>query len=220
MLMSLFSILAPDYCCNCRKVGSILCESCLNDIVLEPFGRCLQCLSPTASSNLCANCRRAFKGAWTAGERDGVLKELVDISKFEANRRGCAAQAKLLDRMLPSFPQGVTIVPVPTIAPHIRRRGYDHMAIVARELSRRRGWPVAHCLKRKTAHVQHGADKPTRLKQANEAFYLQGEPPDTPLLLLDDVYTTGATLAAAARTLRSGSKQPIYAAVTTRQLLD
>ncbi len=218
MLERLINILAPDYCCNCSKIGAILCESCINDIENEAFSRCVVCLTPSTRSNLCRACTSCFDDAWVVGERTGALEKLVDASKFESNRRACLMQARLLDSRLPKL--HVVIVPIPTITPHIRRRGYGHMEIVARELGQHRGWPVKKYLQRRTNHIQHGADKKTRQQQAAEAFELASQIDDHPLLLLDDVYTTGATLREAAMLLRTKTMQPIYVAVSTRQMLD
>src|SRR5690606_35823171 len=112
-------------------------------------------------------------------------------------------------------------VPIPTIDRHIRQRGYGHMELVARELSRLRDYRAEVILGRIGSSVQHGADKATRQRQAKRAFNLRRHPPTTaPLLLIDDVYTTGATLRAATKLLRQHTEAPIYVAVTSRQLLD
>lgn len=221
IITQLTHLLAPDYCCKCQKTGQIICQSCEEDIISEPFSQCLVCLKPTQPSQLCRHCKSRFNDAWVVGERAGTIEKLVDISKYESNRRGCQAQARLMDAMLPQLPSDVIVVPIPTIDRHIRQRGYGHMELVARELSRLRDYRAEVILGRIGSSVQHGADKATRQRQAKRAFNLRRHPPTTaPLLLIDDVYTTGATLRAATKLLRQHTEAPIYVAVTSRQLLD
>jgi ComF family protein len=220
MTMRVADLLAPDYCCNCLKIGHILCPRCIEYIVSEPFGRCLACSRPTAKSSLCSNCRRLADDAWVVGERIGALQKLVDVSKFESNRRGCVVQAKLLDYILPRLPHETVIVPIPTTRKHIRQRGYGHMELVARRLSHLRGYKVMNALHRRTDTVQHGADKETRKRQAKDAFGLRVSKISSPVLIIDDVYTTGSTIKAAARLIKKVSRKPVYVAVTTKQMLD
>lgn len=221
MITHLAQLLAPDYCSGCHKIGHILCQSCRDDIISEPFGRCLACLEPTSRSHLCVRCRTLADDAWVVGERAGTLQRLVDDSKFASNRRACLAQALLLDQVLPKLPEDTIIVPIPTTTRHVRQRGYGHMELVARSLAERRGYRTDTILRRDSNAVQHGADKSTRQRQAALAFSLRHElPADAPLLVIDDVYTTGATMRSAIKLLRNQTEQPIYVALTTRQILD
>lgn len=208
----------PHYCCSCGAIGSTFCDSCKYDIASEPFGNCVVCLKPSATEALCSQHRLPYSHAVVAGWRTDGLERLVDVSKFESVRAGCRSQAELLAARLPQFIQPVVIVPIPTIRPHIRRRGYGHAEEIARSLSELIGHPVEQPIVRIKNHVQHGATKAVRNHQAAEAFSFKGSlRDDATYLLVDDVFTTGATMNAAARLLKDAGARDIWVAVTTRQ---
>lgn len=153
------------------------------------------------------------------GPREGAIERLVDAAKFESVREAADMQAELLASVLPDLP-GVVVVPVPTIRPHIRRRGYDHTLRLARQLARRIDGRCEALLVRRGTSVQHGASRAARLKQAAQAFAVRSSADEhTRYLLVDDVTTTGASLLEAAKVLRAAGARHIYAAVTSYQVL-
>ena len=220
MISGILNLIAPDHCYSCGKTGGLLCDSCVYDIISEPFGRCLLCLVPTADTNLCSACRGPLARAWVCGERAGVLEKLANDSKFSSNRRGCVMQAALLDSLLPALPVGIVIAPIPTVWPHIRQRGYGHAELIAKTLAERRDALYSPLLIRATNSVQHGANRRDRLAQAKQAYKCDQQLDGATILLVDDVCTTGASLLEAAKVLRSAGANNVWAAVTTRQLLD
>lgn len=220
MISKVLSLIAPDYCYSCGKIGAPLCQGCIYNIVSEPFGRCLLCQVATANDNLCTGCRSPLSRAWVVGERTDVLQHLVGDSKFSSNRRACKAQAELLDRILPRLPAETILVPLPTIWPHQRQRGFGHAELIARALADSRGLVYSPILLRASNSVQHGSSRAQRIKQAKQA-YRCNEVIDSkqPILLVDDVCTTGSSLVAAAEVLRQAGADTVWAAVTTRQAL-
>lgn len=219
MLSRLADMLAPHYCCACGKIGTVLCGSCKYDIIYESFQRCTVCLGGVTDEALCGSCRQYFEHAWVIGPREEVLERLVDLSKFESIRGGCKVQAELLSDTLPSLPLCTTIVPVPTIARHVRQRGYGHTEKIAAHLGSLRQRPVAQIVKRINNHVQHGASRAERFRQAAQSYRVDGKlDPEGIYVLIDDVYTTGATMQAVATVLKKAGAGHIWVAVTTRQM--
>ena len=168
---------------------------------------------------LCSNCTTPYSRAWCVGERRDALERLIDSHKFEHLKDAYESFASLLDDIVPALPSGVTVVPVPTISAHIRQRGYDHTALLARRFARLRSCEYASPLERRTNHVQRGGTKRERQDQAKDAFA------STPLLggvylLIDDVFTTGATVASAAAELRRAGATDVWVAVIARQPLE
>jgi predicted amidophosphoribosyltransferase len=112
-------------------------------------------------------------------------------------------------------------VPIPTITPHIRERGYDHTLLVARFVAHKRKLPLTPLLSRQTNTMQRGASKSLRRKQAAHAFMLRGYiDPSLTYLLLDDIVTTGATLDAAAKMLKEAGAKHVWVAAVAYQTLD
>lgn len=221
MFDSLMSIVAPHSCSGCSIVGSLLCDYCKNDIISEPFSRCLVCLKPTSGSDMCERCKSQthISDGWCVGAREGALKALLDLYKFDAAREGATTCAELLDSVLPLLARDTVIVPVPTAPGRIRVRGFDHTARIARALAKQRGLQTASPLRRLSGDVQHFKKRAERLKTAANSLEVNGTVPAS-VLLIDDIYTTGATIQACVDKLRSGGAQTIYVAIIARQTLD
>lgn len=220
MIDRLLAKLAPHPCCGCGNVGSLLCHQCKYDIVSEPYSQCVICEHPTSVAALCGDCRKAssFTALWCVGSRTAALRSLIDRYKFDSAREAAWHGAELLDAVVPVLPQDIVIVPVPTSPTHRRSRGFDHTALIARELARRRGLPYRSVLERHGAATQHFLSREARTQVATQ-LRLTGSVPAA-VLLLDDIYTTGATMAACGQILRSAGCERLYGAVLARQTLD
>lgn len=221
MVDGLLAFIAPHSCSGCGNPGSILCLSCKNDIVYEPFSACLCCLRPTADVNLCSSCgrRTGIQAAWTVGSREGPLKRLLDRYKFDSAKEAGRMCAELLDRSLPVLPAGFVVVPVPTSPAHRRARGFDHTLCITRAFARRRALTCRQLLARHTRDTQHFKGRAERLRQAERGLEVVGAVPSD-ILLIDDIYTTGATLRACTRKLREAGAERIFVAIIARQALD
>ena len=202
-------------------MGSILCPSCKNDIVYEPFSGCLGCLRPTIGANLCAPCQKQMwiEAGWVVGARQGGLRNLLDRYKFDSAKEAGRVCVELLDQRLPVLPSGIAVVPVPTSPAHRRVRGFDHTLYIAKALAARRELPCLQALSRHSNDTQHFRSRSERLKQAARGLETVREVPSD-ILLIDDVYTTGATLRACMQKLRKAGAKRIFVAVIARQTLD
>lgn len=171
--------------------------------------------------DICVECLAVmpYDAVWVVGWRRGALKKLVSVYKFERAMAGADVLANLLHQTLPVLPENLVVTSVPTIEQHIRRRGYDHAAKVAKRLARLRNLPYRQLLTRSDSYVQHAADRATRQRQIRGVFVAKGGMPDT-ALLIDDIYTTGATINEAAKELRRAGCRRIYVGVVARQPLD
>lgn len=219
MIDGLLAYLAPHHCYGCAKSGTLLCENCKYDIISEPFARCIKCDAPSGkTSNICTQCRLPFEKAWCVGDRIDLLEEIVNGFKFNNKKAACEPLADLLHQMLPELPDNTVIISIPTVPSHIRQRGYDHMGLIARQLSKKRKLPVRVVLERVSNATQHGATKSQRLRQAKQAFMCRQALDDSQFyLLIDDVITTGATVSYAAKTLQAAGAKHVWVAAICRQ---
>lgn len=220
MINKLMQIIAPHYCYGCAKVGTVLCHECKYDISETSSDACLVCSRP-ARAGICNDCRSTYDRAWYVGDREGALRDLIDAFKFERVASASESLASLLDERLPVLPDGTIIVPVPTIASHIRQRGYDHTLRIARELARLRSLRVSPLLRHVGSNVQRGKSKRVRLEQAETSYHCPTSlNPDRTYLLIDDIVTTNATLRSCAAELRRAGARHVWVAVVARQALD
>lgn len=198
------AIVAPHPCLGCGKVGQLVCEYCKYDIIHEPFVGCFVCQLPQ-TDGICPSHGSAVQKACIVSQRTGVVKKLVDQLKFHNTKAAAYDAAVLLHESLPQLPNETVVVPVPTVAGHIRQRGYDQVELIARHLATMRGLTFEKALGRVGTATQHKLGRDERLMAAKQAFRI-GVPRSSPTtyLLVDDIVTTGATLLAGAAVLASG----------------
>jgi predicted amidophosphoribosyltransferase len=145
----------------------------------------------------------------------GVARELVHGLKF-GRRLGLArVAAGAISAAIPAGESG-TVVPVPAAELRRRWRGFDPAEEIALELARIRGLPFARCLQRRHGPRQVGRPRAERL--ADPPRVRLRRPAPQAVLLVDDVYTTGATLGACAIALRGGGCERIVALAVARAL--
>jgi predicted amidophosphoribosyltransferase len=183
-----------------------------------PDDYCPRCGRTTAPGehNETPGCRRCAgkRPPWTRivrlGEYTGPLREIVHDVKFTAWRRlgedlgwalGGAIQAALDAEGRAGEP--AAIVPMATTFRRRMYRGIDHALAISRGVSRRMGYPIVRALGR--THGPSQLSVPLSRRRANVAgrFYADTAaiPEETLAILIDDVMTSGATVAAACRAL-------------------
>jgi ComF family protein len=130
----------------------------------------------------------------------------VQALKYRGRRRIADALGALLAERYP-FDSSAVLVPVPLHPKRLRARGFNQAVLLARALARRRGLVVAPRLlvRRRSTDAQTGLGAAERRANLRDAFAVRPtfRVPDRPLVLIDDVLTTGATADACARALRA-----------------
>lgn len=223
----LIDLVAPHSCRGCGHTGAVLCERCKIYNKEQREAICPLCRMVVAQSYenggklvKCPNCEMELLGLWAVGWRRGVLKKLVSEFKYESVRAIGEVLVEMLNEAIPDLakilPEGaeVVVVPLPTIGKHVRRRGLDHTLILARKLAKKRGWKCEQILTRVVDTVQVGAKVKERREQAERAYKVsRGVDSRKYYLLLDDVWTTGASMKAAERVIREAGATKVMGAV-------
>lgn len=214
--------IAPHLCLNCGKTGSLLCPYCKYDISSEPFLACFVCETPEMSG-ICSTHSAPIEKAYLVNPRRGAVKDLIEGLKFHNVKAAARVAAELLHERLPYLPKGTVIVPIPTVAGHRRQRGYDQVALIAGWLGRIRDVPVSPLLIRRSKTTQRELNRHERAVAAAQAFGLDARlalklSKGTPVLLIDDVITTGATVIEAAKVLSAAGFRVAVAGVVFQPL--
>ncbi|MFS8830908.1 ComF family protein, partial [Synechococcus sp. R8-2] len=175
---------------------------------------CPLCRRP-AKAVFCQDCQRRLQAerlatwpvttspwplyAW--GIHRGALRRAIYCLKYEGQRRiGSVLGEWLGSRWVESqstslgSPGAYTVVPIPLHAERLRQRGYNQAALISQAFCQRTGlrhWPEALVRVRATA-AQHELNPLQRQHNLAGAFALK-QVPATPVLLVDDIYTTGST---------------------------
>jgi ComF family protein len=156
-----------------------------------------------------------FTSARAAVAYEGVILDAIHQFKYGRNITTGAALARLMaDFDFPDIDFGIfdAIVPVPLHIKRLRERGFNQSLILARALGKKHGTNVDFSLLKrcKLTLTQTGLDKKEREKNISGAFVaaLPERIRGRNLILVDDVYTTGATINECAKTLvKAGAEQ-------------
>ncbi len=155
---------------------------------------------------------------WVRTDYRDIPKRLIYKLKFKSARGAAKIIANLMYEVIPFFDANTLIVHIPTVNGRRRQRGFDHAELVARELSKISGLPHKKLLGRIGSARQVGSSRQERLKQLTDAFYVRDSvSPDTRVLLVDDIVTTGGTLEAAASMLKDSGIKKIDAVVLAQK---
>ena len=173
---------------------------------------CVACRAPSGNQPLCPECRRTLDRlpptpatlhgleVWAPLRYEGAARAVVARLKFHGATALADHMAAAIAANAPRDLLGAPLVPVPAALARRRRRGFDHAELLARALSRRTAVPVLRLLTCDGAsRRQVGRPRADRLRDPPRFRALAGG--RTRVLLVDDVVTTGATLAACSRAL-------------------
>jgi predicted amidophosphoribosyltransferase len=154
--------------------------------------------------------------AWSSASHEGTARDLVTALKLRRLLPVAATIAERIEWLAPASLLSGAIVPVPTARLRSLGRGFDPAAEIAAALAERTGLPLAPCLTRRGGGRQVGKRRGERIGHPPHV-QPRGEVPRS-VLLVDDVLTTGATLSACARALRSAGAVRVVAVTFTRRL--
>lgn len=226
MLDQLVALAVPPCCVACRAPGgcadALLCADCRRALPwLSRRPCCPRCALPLphVRDHGCRASDAAFEAAWSAVAYEGAARDVLHALKFSAARPLAGLMAEQIAANVPAMLMGRAgrcLVAVPADPVRLRRRGFDPAGLLARALARETGMPLRAALRRTAAGSrQVGASREVRLAAGRLGYVARGPaPPD--VVLVDDVYTTGATLDACAAALRAGGAQRVVAVTWAR----
>ncbi len=211
MLDALLDLLCPRECAGCGARGAGVCARCAGS-VLDPRPRWRRPTpTPTGLPRVSA-----------VADHDGAVRQLLIAHKDRGRRDVGVVLGAALARAAAPVAGGrpVLLVPVPSSPAAVRRRGYDHALALARAA-------VAHLppgtaaiagLERVRRTVdQAGLGAGARAANLAGAVGVRRQSLERlralPVVVVDDLMTTGATLAEASRALRASGIEPLGAAV-------
>ncbi len=221
LLLGLVDLLAPPACARCGRAipaTAVWCAACDAALPRLPRHACLRCQEAhgRGADGLCAGCA-ARPSALDACLAAAAYGEEVEawVRRFKYPRPGLSglepSPRAVMERLvveasrLDPGPAPAAIVPIPLHRRRLRRRGFNPALVLSRALARHCGAHIELTLLRRLRDTpsQTGLDRRERRRNVRGAFQVH-RPERVPgrLWLVDDVVTTGSTLAEAARALR------------------
>lgn len=209
-------LLFPPACAACGRYGHRICPACAQRVEPVPATICERCgrVQPQRVA-CCAVCAAeplpALQQVRAAGLYIEPLRHFIHLLKYEGRPDLAPDLARYLaaclagDEWRALAARFDAIAPVPLHAERRRQRGYDQAALLAAGLSARTRIPLQLGLVERVhfRRAQVGLTAAERRANVQDAFAAQPACRGQNVLLIDDVYTTGATLAACATALRT-----------------
>ena len=214
----------PEVCPFCARVSSQgICSACRGKLealkIQEP--RCMGCGKPIhhGEQEYCYDCMH-MKHSYDRGYGLWLHKEPVSTSiyqfKYHNQRRYGVCYVEefircyghMIKRWTPDL-----IIPIPLHRKRRRQRGYNQAAVLCRELGRRLGIPVDEkgLVRKLYTEPQKKLSHQERSKNLRHAFRVKKcFKPVSTVLLIDDIYTTGSTIDAAAAVLKKKGVEKVY----------
>jgi ComF family protein len=223
------TLLYPAYCPLCEaslelKRLRFVCAGCLEQMEHVEPPWCLRCGEPLEiPDDLCARCapeKISFDRARSFGIYDGPLARLIQLLKFQTERALVRELAPLLAHVferegLADLVTGITFVPMSGRSQ--QARGFNQSELLARRLGRLVHKPVFTALwKLRETRPQVELSGQERLNNLQGAFAPRGPAVCQSVLLIDDVYTTGATVKECSRALRRAGYERVYVLTLAR----
>ncbi len=217
--------LLPGECLVCHDPAdaeagdTLICAPCRSRWQSLPEPQCLRCGQPLVAGiacRLCAAWPAGLEGIRSAVWLDDGARRAVHLLKYQGWWRVSEALAPPMRRCCASR-DTITLIPIPLGPARLRTRGYNQSAVLARALGALLGAPVfeAALLRQRETTTQTALTPEARAANLAGAFVARGKPPRHPVLV-DDVFTTGATLAEAASALLAAGALRVSAVTFAR----
>ena len=230
--------LLPRRCVVCRRAvppneSEPICTDCWGAVVRIKEPRCPVCGSPFQSeaalshspTHRCGDCHEAppaFTQAVSAGVYEGVLADAIRQWKYRKHVVLMPILGALLGQALDTLPPADAVLPVPLHPTRLREREFNQSLLLAAWVSRRLARPLLpDALRRiRWTEPQITLDRGQRRKNVRGAFAVRNPNlvAGRRVILVDDVYTTGATVNECARVLGRAGTEAVYVLTLARMV--
>lgn len=237
MARMMLDTLFPPRCFACASIISEhghLCAGCWQDVEFIAAPLCQRCGVPfpydmgkNAQCMACLQTPPAFAMARSVFRYDDASRRLVTAYKYYDRTYATPMFSRWLQRAgVNLLAEADVLVPVPLHRWRLVRRRYNQSALLARELARQSSLPCLPAALQRTRHTaqQAGLNRKQRAENVMGAFTVptryQPQLAGKTVLLIDDVFTTGATLNACTHALLAVEVKAVYVLTLARVLTE
>jgi ComF family protein len=228
ILNDVSDIIFPPQCLACAEIinqpaSQIFCSLCLEKISFITDSFCPICgvpfLSSPAESHICGNClgnKPCYTQARAVAGFETVIMDVIHKFKYGRNISiGNALGSFMANFSFPDFDfsEYSLLIPVPLHIKRLRERGFNQSILLAKKMGKKYKIPVNFSLLKrcKFTLTQTGLNRAEREKNIKGAFAVADKKKvaDENIILIDDVYTTGATINECAKVLLKAGAQKV-----------
>jgi len=228
ILQEILNFFFPLFCLTCRKPLKAdntrrVCPECWGKIKMIRPPLCQRCgRAMEREFGTCWSCKGkkfSFDRVWAVGRYDGILKELIHKFKFQDREYLYRPLGELMARYLAdTINQKIDLVTsVPMSKERLRERGYNQASLLAGVIARETGIMFKDKLlyRQRRTRPQYRLSSEERKENLRGAFTLiqKQDVREQTVLVVDDIFTTGATIEECALTLKRGGAKRVYALV-------
>lgn len=217
MLLDLFF---PKYCAGCKKIGKVACDNCLKSALPILADFCIYCYKPTLFGITHPLCKKKYgvDGTCSLYKYSGVVKKIIKQSKYQRTHSWYKNFFEIVDKssfiklelLISKFPN-FSIQPIPLHPNREKFRGFNQALLISEFLSKKYMLKISDSIIRITDTLPQAqiANKKDRLNNMKNCFSLKKTITQNRVLLIDDVWTTGATLKDATKVLKKNGTKTV-----------
>lgn len=214
----------PGACLGCGEpvpeaLDPLICDLCRLRWRRPAPPLCLVCGDPQPlglSCRICPEWPAGFDWARSAVILDPAARRVVHRFKYQGWRRLAEVLARPMAPLLVDVDPDATLIPIPLGRKRRRQRGYNQAEELARSLARLSGHRVAADRLWRSRETATQTRLAPEARRANLAGVFSASADRRPAILVDDVFTTGATLVSAAATLLDAGAERVVAVTFAR----
>jgi len=228
----LIDLFFPKFCFNCGKEGEYLCSDCLALIDILEYQFCLVCGKRVIDGKTCLRCRSKTRldGLYFAvSYQNKLIKKLISQFKYKPFIKDLSKT--LASLIITHFylsnkidflvSEKSILVPVPLDRKKLKLRGFNQSEEITKELSLLLKIPLVNnaLIKIKNTQPQIELSKEERKENIRGAFLCRDaeQVRGKKIFLIDDVFTTGATMEECAKVLKSAGARQVWAIAVARE---
>ncbi len=235
MLKYILNLIYPDnyscYVCGNDVFDNphLICDDCLKTLPFLTGNLCKHCGEPIKSEgNYCKRCKGKkfiFDKALAPFVYKDEIKNLILGLKYNNKKYNAKCLASFMsDVILKNNINADVIIPVPLCNKRLKQRGYNQSWLLANEICKsvKVGVKDNILLRVKETPTQTNLDYAERQDNLKDAFKVRNSKQikNKIVLLIDDVYTTGATVRECSKVLKNAGAKEIYVVTVAHTLLD
>lgn len=229
---AIFDILFPPICLNCRSAlinsGNYICDNCYNSIQINTSLFCPVCRRRWAENKkICFHASYALAAA--GNYDDPILKNLIHYFKYEYFENLASVLKKIIIKYVESLDwrsefkiNNFIVIPLPLHPRREKERGFNQSKLLAESVSRHFNLKLLDILKRiKNSKPQAQCENKKRMENVSNCFQLKNSADaekikNKNILLIDDVFTSGATANEAIKILKQNHCRKIIVLVLAK----